>query len=146
MECKPDSNPMSPPPIHVYIVDDDASVRSAYARLLRSATLEAQTFSCVEEFLNANVPDANACVVSDVVMQGTSGLELPDKLANSGRQIPVIFITAHDSKELRDKAQSLGAVALFRKPVDGQALLDAIAWAVNKAPTPAPHPARPNGK
>ena len=138
MECSSDSTAMSPPPIHVYIVDDDPSVRTAYARLLRSATLEAHTFSCVEEFLNATVTDANACVVSDVVMHGTSGLELPDKLAHSGRKIPVIFITAHDSKELRDKAQSLGAVALFRKPVDGQALLDAIAWAVAKTRASSP--------
>lgn len=94
--------------------------------------METQTFSCVEEFLNARVTDANSCIVSDVMMHGTSGLELPDKLAHSGRQIPVIFITAHDNKELRDQAQQLGAVALFRKPVDGQALLDAIAWAVTK--------------
>jgi FixJ family two-component response regulator len=137
---------MSPPPIHVYIVDDDPSVRTAYARLLRSALIEAQTFSCVEEFLNARVTDANACVVSDIVMPGTSGLELPNKLAHSGRKLPIIFITAHDSKELRNRAQSIGAVALFRKPVDGQALLDAIAWAVNKTPVTGTHPTEPNGK
>ncbi|WP_050028747.1 response regulator [Verrucomicrobium sp. BvORR034] len=137
---------MSPPPIHVYIVDDDPSVRTAYARLLRSALIEAQTFSCVEEFLNARVTDANACVVSDIVMPGTSGLELPNKLAHSGRKLPIIFITAHDSKELRNRAQSIGAVALFRKPVDGQALLDAIAWAVNRTPVTGTHPTEPNGK
>lgn len=137
---------MSPPPIHVYIVDDDPSVRTAYARLLRSALIEAQTFSCVEEFLNARVTDANACVVSDIVMPGTSGLELPNKLAHSGRKLPIIFITAHDSKELRNRAQSIGAVALFRKPVDGQALLDAIAWAVNRTPVTGTHPTEPDGK
>ncbi|WP_265593219.1 response regulator [Verrucomicrobium sp. BvORR034] len=127
-------------------MDDDPAVRTAYARLLRSALIEAQTFSCVEEFLNARVTDANACVGSDIVMPRASGLELPNKLAHSGRKLPIIFITAHDSKELRNRAQSIGAVALFRKPVDGQALLDAIAWAVNKTPVTANQPTEPNGQ
>lgn len=125
---------MSPRPIQVYIVDDDPSVRVAYARLVSSATMEPKMFSCVEEFLDAPLANENACVVSDVVMPGTSGLDLPDKLAQTGRRLPVIFITAHDTRETRDEAQRIGAVALFRKPVDGQALLDAITWAAALPP------------
>ncbi len=75
--------------------------------------------------------DANACVISDVQMPGTSGLDLPVLLARAGRRVPVIFVTAHDTPETRDRAQSAGAVAYFRKPVDDQALLDAVAWAVS---------------
>lgn len=117
-------------PIQVYIVDDEPSVCTAYARLVRSAKMQPRTFASVEDFVRAEFSDVNACVVSDVQMPGTSGLELPGLLARAGRCLPVIFVTAHDTPEIRDRAHSLGAAAYFRKPVDDQALLDAIAWAL----------------
>lgn len=118
-------------PIQVYIVDDEPSVCTAYARLVRSARMQARTFASVEEFVCADCPDKNACVVSDIEMPGASGLDLPGLLARAGRHLPVIFVTGHDSPETRDRAQSAGAAAYFRKPVDDQALLDAIAWALS---------------
>jgi len=118
-------------PIQVYIVDDEPSVCTAYARLVRSAKMQAHTFASVEDFMASVFLDANACVISDVQMPGTSGLDLPVLLARAGRRVPVIFVTAHDTPETRDRAQSAGAVAYFRKPVDDQALLDAVAWAVS---------------
>jgi len=120
--------------VHLYIVDDEPSVRTAYARLARSAKMEPRTFASVEELLQADVPEANACVVSDVRMLGKSGLELPELLARSGKHLPVIFVTAHDTGETRAIARRSGAAAYFRKPVDDQALLDAIAWAMNRKP------------
>jgi FixJ family two-component response regulator len=122
---------MSSLPIQVYIVDDESSIRTAYARLARSAKMEPQTFGSVEEFMRTEVCDDNACVVSDVRMPGASGLELPALLSRAGRHLPVIFTTAHDTAETRDFAQRLGAAAYFRKPVDDQALLDAITWAIS---------------
>jgi FixJ family two-component response regulator len=119
-------------PTRVYIVDDEPSICTAYARLVRSAKMQPQTFASVEEFLQSDFSDENACVVSDIQMPGTSGLELPGLLAAAGRHVPVVFVTAHDTSETRDRAQSVGAAAYFRKPVDDQALLDAIAWAVNR--------------
>ena len=68
--------------------------------------------------MRADLSDENACVISDVWMPGTSGLELPALLA----RLPVIFITAHDTPETREMAQRVGAAACFRKPVDDQAL------------------------
>jgi FixJ family two-component response regulator len=121
---------MSNLPVQVYIVDDESSIRTAYARLVRSAKMEPLTFSSVEEFMRSEVSDENACVVSDVRMPGASGLELPALLSRAGRRLPVIFTTAHDTAETRDFAQRLGAAAYFRKPVDDQALLDAITWAI----------------
>jgi FixJ family two-component response regulator len=59
------------------------------------------------------------------------GLELPVLLGRAGHILPVIFVTAHDSPETRDLAQRFGAAGYFRKPVDDQALLDAVAWALN---------------
>lgn len=121
---------MAVDPVQVYIVDDEPSVCTAYARLMRSARMRARTFASVDDLLRADISAANACVVSDIQMPGKSGLELPDLLAKAGLHLPVIFITAQDTVETREHAQRVGAAAYFRKPVDDQALLDAIAWAV----------------
>jgi FixJ family two-component response regulator len=118
-------------PVQVYIVDDEPTVYTAYARLIRAAKMEPRTFASVEEFIESDFTDENACVVSDVRMPGTSGLELPAILARAGRHLPVIFVTAHDTPETRDIAQQAGAAGYFRKPVDDQALLDAITWALS---------------
>ena len=113
--------------IQLYIVDDEPCVRTAYARLARSAKMEPQTFASVEEFMRMKLSDEDACVICDVQMPGTSGLELPQLLSRAGRRLPVIFVTAHDSEETRATVLSIGGAAYFRKPVDDQALLDAIA-------------------
>ena len=70
-------------PVQVYIVDDEPSVCTAYARLVRSAKMQPRTFESVEEFMRADLSDENACVISDVRMPGTSGLELPALLARA---------------------------------------------------------------
>src|SRR4051812_45247 len=117
-------------PIQVYIVDDEPSICTAYARLARSANMQPRTFASVEDLMRADLSQENACVICDVQMPGTSGLDLPMLLEHAGRNLPVIFVTAHDSPEGREKAQRGGVAAYFRKPVDDQALLDAISWAV----------------
>ena len=122
---------MPRPAIQLYIVDDEPSIRTAYARLARSARMVPQTFDSVEEFMRTKVCDENACLICDVQMPGISGLDLPEMLSRAGRRLPVIFVTAHDTEETRTSAQRVGAVGYFRKPVDDQALLDAIAWATN---------------
>jgi FixJ family two-component response regulator len=118
-------------PIQIYIVDDEPSICTAYARLVRSASMQARAFPSVEEFMAADISDKRACLICDVAMPGVSGLDLPTLLARAGRNLPVIFVTAHDTPETRAIAQRVGAAAYFRKPVDGQALLDAIVWALS---------------
>ena len=115
----------------IYIIDDEASVCTAYARLVRSAKMQAQMFASVEDFLRSDFTVENACVISDIQMPGISGIELPGLLEKAGRKLPVIFVTAHDTPETRELAQSIGGAAYFRKPVDSQALLDAIAWSLS---------------
>ena len=122
---------MSKTPVQVYIVEDEPSVATAYARLVRSAKMQPRTFASVEDFLRSDFTDENACVISDIQMPGTNGLDLPSLLARAGHRVPVIFVTAHDTPETRCRAQSAGAAGYFRKPVDDQALLDAIAWAIS---------------
>jgi FixJ family two-component response regulator len=120
-------------PVQVYIVDGEPSICTALARLVLSTRMQPRTFASVDDFMCSEVSDENACVISDVQFPGASGLDLPVLLTRAGRQLPVIFVTAHVTPENRTRAQRNGAVAFFRKPVDDQALLDAIAWALSGA-------------
>ena len=117
----------------VYVIDDDESVRSALERLLRSADLHAETFSSADEFLNSPRQKKNACILIDIRMPGSTGFDLQQKLTAFDMRIPVIVISASDDAQIRERARELGAVAFFRKPVDDQALLDAIYWAISGA-------------
>jgi FixJ family two-component response regulator len=112
----------------VYIIDDDESVRKALVRLMSSADMESISCSSVDDFLALDVHAEQSCVVADVEVPGTSTLQLPELLAERHLHLPVVFITADDSPHTRSNAKFYGGAAYFRKPVDGQALLDVIAW------------------
>ena len=120
----------------VYVIDDDASVRKAFGRLLRSANLDAETFPSAEAFLSSPKEKENACIIIDIRMPGLTGFDLLGRPAPEGIQIPMIAISAHDDEETREHARELGAVSFFRKPVDDQALLDAIWWVIAKGQRP----------
>jgi FixJ family two-component response regulator len=83
----------------------------------------------LEEFLEFLDPGTSGCLVLDARMPGLSGEELQEELKARGIDLPIIVVTADDDPETRRKAQKMGAASFFRKPVDGTALLDAIAWA-----------------
>jgi FixJ family two-component response regulator len=117
----------------IFVIDDDQSVRKSFERLLRSAKLDAKTFSCAEEFLNNLRKNETGCIIMDLRMPGLTGFDLQKEIASRGIQMPVIVISASDDAQIRERARELGAVAFFRKPVDDQALLDAIWWAVRTA-------------
>jgi FixJ family two-component response regulator len=121
---------MPHPRTQVYIIDGSPSLCSAYARVVRSANMEPQTFASVEDFMRSGFSDDNACVISDAEMPGTSGIDLPGLLQRAGHRLPVIIVTGHDAPEMRDRARREGAAAYFRKPIDDHALLDAIVWSV----------------
>lgn len=115
-------------PTTIYLIDDDASVRKAMKRLLRVAGYETETFASCYAFLESPFRQKNTVLVVDIHIPGLNGLDLKENLLRSGIRIPVIFITAYDNAEKREKANKMGAAAYFRKPVDAQALLDAIEW------------------
>ncbi len=117
----------------VYVVDDDAAVRKSLARLLRSGNCDAETFESPEEFLAKPRQEENACVITDLRMPGSTGFDLQKQTALCGLRLPIIVLSASDDVQTREHARDLGAVAFFRKPVDDQALLDAIWWAVSGA-------------
>jgi FixJ family two-component response regulator len=93
---------------------------------------DVETFSCAEEFLQSEKPNQNSCIIIDIKMPGLTGFDLQRKLVARGIQIPVIVISASDDAQVREQARELGAVAFFRKPIDDQALLDAISWAISQ--------------
>jgi len=114
----------------VYVVDDDASVRKALERLLRSAGYDAMTFSSPFEFLNFSHPDAPACLVLDIKMPELSGLDLQDHLAEKGASFPIIFITGHGTVPASVKAFKAGAMDFLEKPFEDRSLLDAVSRAI----------------
>jgi len=123
--------------ICVYVVDDDASVRNSLNMLFLSAGMKAITFESAETFLASDIHECNTCLVADFKMPGISALALQKQLKEKGVHIPVIFLTAFDSSEDRKQAFSSGAAGFFRKPVDDQALIDSIRWALSKVVDPA---------
>jgi FixJ family two-component response regulator len=112
----------------VYIVDDDYSVRTNLARLMRSAGFPAQVFASAEEFLAVVHVLEAGCLLLDVTLPGQSGLQLQAELNRRHANLPVIAVSARDDADTRDLARQLGAHYFFRKPVDAQALIDAIQW------------------
>src|SRR5215831_18730 len=116
----------------IFVVDDDASVRSALARLIRSLGMHAVTFASGREFLGCQVPEGPACVVLDVRLGGENGLVLQDALRTSERRLPIIFITGHGTVPLCAQALKAGAVDFLQKPVDEQDLLEAVSRAIEE--------------
>jgi FixJ family two-component response regulator len=116
----------------VYVIDDDALVRSAIQGLLKSVGLRSETFGTPQEFLRGKRLDGAGCLVLDVRLPGVSGLDFQRELANTGVQIPIIFITGHGDIPMTVKAMKSGAVEFLTKPFRDQDLLDAIHQALDR--------------
>jgi len=114
----------------VVVVDDDASVRKALQRLLRSAEYEVEVFASAAEALAGERLGEAGCVVLDIRMPGISGLDLQRQLASRYPRLPVVVITGHADEETRQRALAGGAVAVLYKPFDDEALLADIARAI----------------
>jgi len=116
----------------IAVVDDDFSVRRALGRLLSSAGFEVASFGSGEELLTSDVAAAAECLVLDVQLDGLDGFETCDKLREAGVGTSVIFITAHDSPQVRARAATVPHGFFLRKPFDATALLDLICVAVRE--------------
>ena len=119
----------------VAVVDDDESVRKALQRLLRASDFDADTYASAQDFL-ASLPHAIPpdCLVLDLQMPGTSGLDLQRQLVRAGRQLPVVVITGHDEPGMQTRCLAAGAQAYLRKPLEAGTLLAAIEAAMDPAP------------
>ena len=116
----------------VFIVDDDASVRDALKRLIRSVGLHVESFSSATDFLRWPKVDVPSCLVLDVRLPGISGLDFQRQLAAAGFQLPVIFITAHGDIPMSVRAMRAGAIDFLTKPFRDQDLLDSIHIALDR--------------
>ncbi len=116
----------------VFIVDDDQSVRTALARLMRSAGLHAETFASAKDFLERELPDGPGCMVLDLSMPGSTGLDLQKDMAAADIDLPIVFLTGHGNVPSSVKALKSGAVDFLEKPVDEDRLLSAIQDAVEQ--------------
>jgi FixJ family two-component response regulator len=110
----------------VAIVDDEVSMLRALRRLLRSAGYTAATYTSAEEFLRSGVQQRIGCLVLDIQMPRMTGLELLAYLAASEVMLPIIVLTGLDDEQTRLRAAQAGVVAYLRKPVEEEALLEAI--------------------
>ena len=109
----------------VFVIDDDADVRSSIQGLLKAAGLRSESFGTAEDFLRSKVPDGPSCLVLDVSLPGVDGLELQRKLADAGFRIPIVFMTGHGDIPMTVKAIKSGAVEFLTKPFVDQDLLNA---------------------
>lgn len=110
----------------IAIVDDDSGVRGSLDSLLRSAGLRGIGFARAEELLASNFSERVACVVTDLHMPGMTGLELQSEMTKRGCAVPVILMTAFPTQAAQEQAMAGGATAFLIKPIDPDALLDAI--------------------
>ncbi|MFO0839215.1 MAG: response regulator [Phycisphaerae bacterium] len=110
----------------VYVVDDDAAVRTSLSRLLSSANLAVRAFGSAEEFLADFSPSGPSCIILDVRMSGMSGLELQKLLAGRRETAPVLLISGHGDIEMAVGAMKDGAFDFLTKPYNARGLLEKV--------------------
>lgn len=116
----------------VLIVDDDAAVRTAIEELMLSVGIDAAGFASSRELLEAELPERPGCMVLDVRMPGSSGLDLQQHLASTGNAKPIIFLTGHGDIPMSVQAMKAGAVDFLTKPARDQSLIDAVTAGIER--------------
>ena len=116
----------------VFIIDDDVSVRESIHDLVESVSLRAESFATAQGFLSSERRDGPSCLVLDVRLPDTSGLDLQQELSRAGVRIPIIFITGHADIPMTVRAMKSGAVEFLTKPFREQDLLDVIHRALRR--------------
>ncbi|UCH17421.1 MAG: response regulator [Burkholderiales bacterium] len=110
----------------VALVDDDESLCRSMARMLRASGIRSVSYQSAECLLADSQHCSFDCLILDIQLGGMSGVELAERLAARGSTTPVIFITAHDEPDLRERALRAGCVAYLRKSDPGEVVLDAL--------------------
>jgi RNA polymerase sigma factor (sigma-70 family) len=116
----------------VFVVDDDASVRSSLKFLLSTVGLQAESCESADGFLHKKLPDAPSCLVLDVRLPGLSGLDFQRELTAKNIHIPIVFLTGHGDIPMSVRAMKAGAVEFLTKPFRDQDLLDAVRVALER--------------
>jgi FixJ family two-component response regulator len=116
----------------IHLIDDDAAVRDSLALLIGTVGLRVQTWASPQDFMTAFDRNSIGAIVLDVRMPGISGLTVLDKLVAEGVDQPVIMLTGHGTVDMCRRAFKSGAAEFLEKPIDDQALLDALQSAVQQ--------------
>jgi FixJ family two-component response regulator len=116
----------------VFVIDDDESICRSLRRLIHSVGFQVRTFISGNDFLNQGCQNMPGCIVLDVRMPEIGGLELQNRLNDSGCKMPIIFMSAYQDTETREKAFHAGAIAFLQKPFEDQLLIEAIRSALNR--------------
>jgi FixJ family two-component response regulator len=110
----------------IAVIDDDLRVVESLINLLRSSGYQAEGYGSAEEFLDSGGLQKSSCVITDVEMRQMSGLGLLHHINSTKSPLPVVIITGKPSKDSESFYLEKGAVGFFRKPVDGDALVDLL--------------------
>lgn len=110
----------------VHVVDDDVGFLKGMERLLSAHGLDVVTFSSAEAFQARANPDEASCLILDIHLGNTSGIDLMLSLLRSGSRIPVVLVTANDTDRIRRAAHAAGCKAFLQKPFPANALIDAV--------------------
>jgi FixJ family two-component response regulator len=116
----------------VFIIDDDRGICQSIQDLVESVGLQAKSFPTAQQFLSSKPTSGPSCLVLDVRLPQMSGLDFQRQLADTGVQIPIIFITGHGDIPMSVKAMKSGAVEFLTKPFRNQDLLDAMQQAIQR--------------
>jgi FixJ family two-component response regulator len=116
----------------IFIVDDDPAVLKAQARVLREEGWSVETFESAEAFLERSGGMTDGCLVLDVTMPGIDGFALQRKLAESGRSLPVVFVSGYGDIPTSVRAMKAGATDFLAKPVPSQVLIAAVREALDQ--------------
>jgi FixJ family two-component response regulator len=117
---------MSDPPPLIHIVDDDEAYRNAVARLLEASGYRVALYASAVQLLKAAPPPEAGCILLDIQMEGLSGLELQERLAEAGNRLPIVFLTGHADVPSSVRAIKAGAEDFLTKPATKDVLLAAV--------------------
>lgn len=110
----------------VFVIDDDESVRDAVTNLLEAVKIRAQAFASTEAFFRIGRPDTSCCLVLDLQLPGTTGLQFQQSLRRAQIEIPIVFITAYGDVPTAMRAVKAGAIEFLTKPFQKEDLLSAV--------------------
>ena len=124
---------MISPPVTVFVIDDDESVRKSLKRLLDAARHKTEVFKSASEFLSRSPHPGPSCIIVDVRMPGVTGIDLQKTLINTGREEQLVFITAHGDIPMCAQAMKAGAVDFLPKPFKPKELLESVERALSRS-------------
>jgi FixJ family two-component response regulator len=130
--ARPSREPASASEPIVFVIDDDESMRRALANLFQSVGLKVEVFGSAPELLQSKIPDVASCLVLDIRLPGSSGLDFQTELAKANIHIPIIFMTGHGDIPMTVRAMKGGAVDFLTKPFRDQDMLDAVVTAIER--------------